>query len=1366
MFRRLLAFVLAGCLVLDTASVTSYAAEQKTVMESSVETAVPGESDGEDRLDWPEEETAQQEENAQEEEPGASGTSDGEGLFEIPDGGFAAQAAQTPASISLSQEQIGLNIANTGGAAYEGYNQTTLKVKTEPGTAAADFIWVSSNPAVAAVKDGVVSAKGVGKAKITVKSAYDETVTASCDVTVKNYVIGYLPQMAGEPDLLYYDDEYGRGSVFKDEYVNRLYLYEQNAAGRLTQLSDYEGSVDRPEIARWDDVAGDFRAFAVGSTRIYFEKDGVKASCVLTVSAAGQAFGIIGFTTNKTDYPAVSEEQANSYILAYLPGITYSAIGEISPSGQAFNPSDFIWQSSDERVATVSQYGVVTPVKAGDVTLTIEPKTFDVLAGNPYAESVELALHIRKPPVHGTESIYALSNTASRIGDVPFPETWSEGWSWKYPDTPLVTNGVYKNTQYEFDAVYRDGKNGVESYYPYEVKKLVYIGRITGLSVVEQTAGISHNQVLEVSGETGTAGVLAADTLTLRVSPLYQGIVSEDTYVVEMPEISGLTVTKNSATGYYDITAQKAGNYTLKPVIKDKSTNKVLAQASYKIKAVAQKQAAGIVVSLDNTSIGDGVTMNAAGTIIFNSVEEMKDFTLKATVKDRNGQETDTVLQWKTSDKSVASIAAASKQDSHTAKVTVKGEGHTVLTATAKDAQGLSVSVKLEVRNHRPRVNTAKATVNIAYDYKSSVGASLARSAGSVEIVPVYGESIKSVSLCNEDGQVSTDLQVEKYDDNNWLIKPAAEEIKTGNYNCKLLVTTSAQEEYSYPLQISVVDKAPAVSVKMETGVNLFFTDSIGWIKLTIGDNQKVDSVIWRDQSEDVNNGFVLKSTIVENKNKYVSYIMVEQEEYLRVAGGKPENPDVAKGTLTVKVQGYRKIYTFENFNIKYTYKKPNIVTMSASSNVIPAAGQNRGWFRFYDKTNKRYLYSANTAREGSDYDELTWDSDDVKLEHSGNEVDYTYNGSTGTKKLTMTLNSRCWREPLKAVHTIKSIKPQIYLSSDQLIFNTAVKSSDSVRVMLKNTGYNIKYKNIVIEGANAASKRLIENELFIITASDNEITVSMSDAEILGMRIQAGSYKFKVTPYCENPGTGEQMALKTMTLKVKVVNKPITAKVSPKGVLELTYGASSVPTDKKNYVVLVDPKFSNMASGYSISYKLVGEYSSYFSLNRGYIKYANKYDTHYYISIANRTASRLKAGQTYKLAIEYTLEGTDGRSITVTSNTFNIKPKQANAKITVRNNNQTMYAGASLTRSYSLSVPSYYSVTSASGGIDCNKDGKADITVSGSGTSLTVRIVDADAVVASTSGKTYSIPVTVCLQGRDGVSKDASVTVKVKVKR
>ena len=83
------------------------------------------------------------------------------------------------------------------------------------------------------------------------------------------------------------------------------------------------------------------------------------------------------------------------------------------------------------------------------------------------------------------------------------------------------------------------------------------------------------------------------------------------------------------------------------------------------------------------------------------------------------------------------------------------------------------------------------------------------------------------------------------------------------------------------------------------------------------------------------------------------------------------------------------------------------------------------------------------------------------------------------------------------------------------------------------------------------------------------------------------------------------------------------------------------------------------------------------------------------------------------------------------------------------------------------------YEIVDVDGSLDCNKDGVADIIVSSSWSSsyycsALVEIADRDGVLTATGtkGKTYSVPVTVTLRVRDGISKDVKTTIKVTIKR
>ena len=79
------------------------------------------------------------------------------------------------------------------------------------------------------------------------------------------------------------------------------------------------------------------------------------------------------------------------------------------------------------------------------------------------------------------------------------------------------------------------------------------------------------------------------------------------------------------------------------------------------------------------------------------------------------------------------------------------------------------------------------------------------------------------------------------------------------------------------------------------------------------------------------------------------------------------------------------------------------------------------------------------------------------------------------------------------------------------------------------------------------------------------------------------------------------------------------------------------------------------------------------------------------------------------------------------------------------------------------------------SGGVDCNRDRKEDITVSWqkSGSKdhhapaeLVLTDRDGALTVGGMKGKTYTVPVIITLEGRDGIAKDVNTKIKVTVRR
>lgn len=1285
-----------------------------------------------------------------------------------PDISFTTKEAKAPTQISLSKTELALNAAGTG----EGVKWDTLTVDILPEDAAEEVSWSSSDEKVVVVSAaGKVTAVGDGTAVVTVKSDFDETITASCNVTVKNYVVaenvdGVITEVTSK-------------QLYKGDSLSSLGLYEKAADGTLTLLEDFNVTPARSGVVQWKD--GTLTGTAPGTTNVTFEKNGIQALLTVKVSTKAKGFGIVGLTTSNSEYPAILSGDG-SYELACVDGITYTAKGEISPAA-AFDATEFDWISSDETVATVVD-GVIEPKKAGQTVITVTPKG----ETSPYVQDkAEVKLDIRELPVAGDSGIYTLTNQKKNmvLADVAFPEGWEEGWQWKNPQTKLYSLPVNKEA-YPFEAVY----TGTEKYED-ERTVNVYIGTVTGIAVSE--VDDDHNKVIQVSGN----GEEKQDQMRLVVEPVYTGALYPGlkTYM-EAPAKSGISIVSDEETGSFVLTASKKGNSTLKTEIKmstgkkDASGNDIMqtiVKGTYKVKAVTAAQAYSISLSTDT----EGVKIDEEnGRITFDWTEETaeqlkgKEINLTAVVKDRNGNEIDTALEWKSADSSVAAVKYA-KKSSHQATVTIKGDGHAVLKVKAKDDTGYTVWMALEIRNHRPRVDKEKLTINLAYDYTGGTGRALAEEAGgAIEIAEVYEEDLSSIALYKEDGEtLEEDFALYLYSMGagweKYLLHPIKEDLSEGTYKCQLAIKTAASEKaFIYPLEIKVENKAPKVTVKMSEKINLFYLTKNGSVIYNIsGNHSGIEEVIWEDCSAAENNGFKFGDVYRRASDKaYTSQI---SHEAVELTGRNLADPDVAVGTLKVKLYGVREPIDVTNFKIGYSYKKPSLKTVSSTTSVSPDTGNRTSKFRIYDNLLKKELSYSATNTDCYYYNEISCSSENVSLRTSGSYVYDTYNGSAKKETFTVKIDSLNWRESLEVKHTIKTVKPKVVLTNSALTYNKAYKSEQSTYVRYQYNTYLATLCDLEIKGSNAKAQALVDKDIFEIIQSESSsslVEVKLNQVNLMEEDVKAGTYTFKLTPYYISKETGEKTALNTLNLKLKVLDKAVTVKISPKGTLDLA--KSTVSKNAENSIAM-KAKFANLGDGSQIiSAKLKGEYNKYFKLVRttwvisgtsNVSSYTYDPGNYYYIKIANY--GKLKANHTYRLSVEYTIRTSSGDEFKVESNVFKVKPKQTAPKVTVENNSQTMYAASSLFRSYTVNVPEGYSIESAYGYLDCNKDGKNDIVAyknNSIGTSVTVyvTIVDADAITASTKGKSYSIPITVTVKGRDGISKDAKATIKVKVKR
>ncbi len=1312
------------------------------------------------------------------------------GEFEIAASGTAVVK---PTLVKLSQTKLFLN-ANVSYSGIRGYGYETLKAAVNPAKASAGFTWESSDEKIVTVSGGRVTAVAPGTATVKVTSSYNAEAFAVCEVVVGNYQIAKKEaagvQLLADPEL-----NAVKGGKYSDYTVCKI----EN--GNPTEVSFHVLS-DNEAVASWNESEGAITVNNTGSTKLVFEtEDQVKLYLQVTAgSTPGKGFAVTGFTAadGYEAYAAVRNAE-KEYTLAYTSGISYSTEGEIVPKNPVFDKSDFNWAIDKTDIATVDELGNLTPLKAGDVTLSVSPKE----AGDaPYTKDIcQVTLHIKtlaSADLENATPVYALADISSKIGDVKFPdeEAW-KGWKWKEPDTPLVINGVNKE-YYPFEAVYTGS-----DHYPEESTVNVYIAKVTGLSVYED-AEAGHNQVVEVGSVDAEQNPTAeSDSITLTAESLYYGSLNcnEETnyfYDVDVEAPANIVVKKHEFTTdtgrllrTFSITATKAGNYTLTPAIKVKDKNnsneKILAKTTYKIKAVEDDQAY-IRLTLEEP-VKDGIRLDGDRLIVdYDRKTDVESFKVRAELFDRNLANEEkfdvTKLVWSMSDKKVATVTPSS--DTRSAEVKIIGEGHTILTARVKDTAGHMAELKVEIQNHAPRVNRDNVKVNLAYDYGTNKGLNLASwSSGAVEVIPVYGEGIQNVSLYADADAAKpyTGLNaVRGSAQHSWVICPTAE-TKTGEGSCYLGVKTSFRDTpYVYPLKVTVVDQQATVTARSVRISNLFYRSDPGSLDIAVkGNYYSIDSVKWTDNSSGDNNGYTSEGTTSYSydytsrpKNAVRYYFM--QEDIQLTADKKPVDAGIVSGKVEVQLGGYKQP-NIVSTSLKWNYKKPTVVTDDPSVTLIPAVpGKKSGYFDLKNKTEGRYLNYSSDSYSGSDpkyiYNELVCSNDDVRFA-SHRSTSYTYTGSktSGSEKFTVTISGDDWRESLNATHTIKLAAPVPYLSSTKLTMNTNRMGTMVTNVRLKGAhSAALSCTDIVIQGKDARAQKLLDEDLLEIRQDGSDasrIVITENRASTMKQSaIANGTYNYIVIP-CYVDADGNRIQSKKLSLKIMVTDKEITAKTKATRSLDLTKAVDDYYING-NYIRL-DTTFKNIGNYFEvIDSELVGEYSGYFNLH---------YNTQYYhqrLTIANE--SELKAGQKYKLAIRFTLRMSDGDTFTVTGAPFTVKPKQTSAKIRVSNNNQTLYAAAdAVSRSYSLyALGGDYRILKVEGSLDCNKDGRPDITVASSSSynsssiSALVRITDRDGVLTVTGakGRTYTIPVTVQLKGRDGITKDVKTSIKVTVKR
>ena len=193
--------------------------------------------------------------------------------------------------------------------------------------------WASSDPAVATVENGVVTAVGKGTATITVTTA-DGGYTATCEVTVK------LPVSAVTLN------ETSTALVVDD--TKQLNATVEPANADDSTVTWKSGNTNVATV----DQTGKVTAVGVGTTTITATAGGKSATCTVTVTAKPVPIEAIALSN-----AAVSVGRTIQLEPVFTPADT--------------TQRDVIWTSSDRTIATVDENGRVRGLAEGKVTITV-----------------------------------------------------------------------------------------------------------------------------------------------------------------------------------------------------------------------------------------------------------------------------------------------------------------------------------------------------------------------------------------------------------------------------------------------------------------------------------------------------------------------------------------------------------------------------------------------------------------------------------------------------------------------------------------------------------------------------------------------------------------------------------------------------------------------------------------------------------------------------------------------------------------------------------------------------------------------------------------------------------------------------------
>lgn len=1272
---------------------------------------------------------------------------------------FTTPVAVAPTSVTFKREAVYLNVKQPE---EKNVGFVVLNPIVNEG-ASNEMLWKSLDETVATVdKDGKVTAKKIGETQIVATSKYNEAINATVTVHVDSF------------EAIYADNQkaVGDGAVkgLKGTESDAIIV---NGVSEAAEITGY--SVERNSVVKYDLDTHKIAFGAVGISKLYLEVNEYKVR-INTESYVKTAAYYVDSIENTT-YPGVKDEtKENTFILA--PNQTYDikikAIDGSDVKGN--NKFDITVESNINNSISLNDKNLkltTTDVTSAPVKITISPKAGSEFDNEYYSDAV-IYVNVKALPEQNDADMYVYINEDKYLSDVDL----KSGWSWENETVALYT---LRNTQtYDFKAYYaKDDK--------YPSKQTIHVAlaeiksfTIEDLSKTNYSVTADGTDKILVKLSYTSVGKLRNDDLTMALT-----CKSKDCVIA--------LVEAKDKYAIYEISANKPGKYTLAADLNSANYGKAILTTGVDMKANKNPYVRSILVQ--NTSLEIPEFLEEDTLLLDATLDLGKTVTLKAVTYDYKENEINApALTWTTTDNSVVQIAPVSKTDTQNANLLVKGEGNAIITVQSTDEAAASYTFVVEVKNLAPHVDGSKVTVNTALDYTISEGRDIAyKFNGFTELVEAYDNEVtewdvykktqKTFEKEKEVGLAPTAFDFyERFGVGNKrdiLAMPKDADMKTGKQEVWLAVKTEATDVvYAYPVTINVVNKpmkVKAVSDNINTFYMLRNNDNI--VYTFTGDYINNPTVNWIDDAKDAI-GFGIGKYVYYNntKKKWCSAVDTSALEM----NGRVPAAGTTSGLLELTFKGYRESVKIQNFKIKATYKIPVITAVDAQSTISTQCGINQAAFYLYQKDAKeriKFKDEENKYRFSSYKSNI----EEVEIEPTSEYseyIRYTYTGDNKSEKLVVSLRSNYWREKVEVKHTINNVVPVLILEKPNMTFNWNLPGMDTTVLKVKKSQNGAVLKDVIVTGKNAEAQKLIDENIFTFTLDEQQhryLDAKLNYLQALNKKMTKDSaYSFNVTPVYVNTVTGEEVTGKPCALKIKTTAKNPEVSVSASGSIDLGkypvfYGNENGEFYKN--AVRLKYSFKNVNSNYEeVKREVVGDYANYFEIRWSNIMQG------FYLAPKKGMEGKLKAGFVYNIQFKFTLKMKDGVTAEIVSaKPYKLKLKQSTVGLKIVPKTQIMYlSNEKVTRDYEVSVNNgFYHIDSITGGLDVNQDGKADFVIdkvqkhnNDMNVTVTIRLMDRDAVSTTLKGKNYSIPVEIMVTGADGVSKNIKMNITVTVKK